>query len=128
MENTDINMRELRVRNKVTLICYFFLCMVLFLSYLIELFKGNRTLGYCMVFFAILLIPFAVCAINYKRSPYTKATVWTFVVGWCVLYGFCDDDNGVGRCFYIHIIAYYSSYNVCGHCNVNDCEYICGSD
>lgn len=88
MENTDMNMKELRVRNKVTLICYFILCMVLFVSYLIELLKGNRTLGYCMAFFAILLIPFAVCAINYKRSPYTKATVWTFVVGWCVLYGF----------------------------------------
>ncbi len=88
MENVDINMRELKVRNKVTLVCYFFLCTVLFVSYLIELLKGNRTVGYCMVFFAILLIPLVVCVISYIRSPYTKATVWTFVVGWCVLYGF----------------------------------------
>lgn len=54
--------------NKKLLLCYGVLSAVLFLAYLIEYIKGNRTLGYTALFCLILLIPLVTTIGLYRRD------------------------------------------------------------
>ena len=62
------NMSEQHRSNKAVLLCYVIMDLILVASYLIELIKGNRTLGY----FIIFLIHFQHLhewSNNLKKSP-----------------------------------------------------------
>ena len=54
--------------NKVVLQCYGTLVVVLFLAYLAEAIKGNRTLGYIALFDLFLLGPFLITYLAYRKN------------------------------------------------------------
>ncbi|MGN0320233.1 MAG: methyl-accepting chemotaxis protein [Lachnospira sp.] len=88
MGNKGIDEAVLKNKNKVALRCYTALTAIMFIAYLMELIKGNRSWLYCVIFFLILLVPYGICVYLYKNKPGTMLPIYAFTVGWCVLYGF----------------------------------------
>ena len=81
-------MNEKQYRNKQMLFCYGIVVAVLFIAYMIELVKGNRTLGYTVVFSLILLVPFAISVLLYRADC---ESIWIRKVafyGYGILYAF----------------------------------------
>lgn len=74
--------------NKKLLECYGSICTVLFVAYLLELVKGNRTLGYTLVFSCILLIPFATSIFLYRSNKESDVLRKVAVYGYGILYAF----------------------------------------
>lgn len=59
--------------NKKLLLCYQIISAVLFIAYIMELVKGNRTAMYVAVFSAILIIPVVLATLVYKKNPEAKS-------------------------------------------------------
>lgn len=63
--------------NMVTAFGYATIALVLVLSYILEYVKGNRTIGYLLIFCALSLIPMIACLIFFlrdKESIFVKYT------------------------------------------------------
>lgn len=74
--------------NKRFLNCYEIIVGVLFVAYILELVKGNRTLGYMAVFCAILLIPLVISILIYKKDKSSPLIKYIGVFGYGILYIF----------------------------------------
>lgn len=76
--------------NKVTLLCHGIIGGLLSAAYLLEVFKGSRTIGYWAIIFLLSLIPVIVEMLIYKSNPessilrkmvgYTYALLYVIVV------------------------------------------------
>lgn len=55
--------------NKSMLTCYTIVALVLTVAYVLEFVKGNRTLGYLLLFLAILYVPYIATLVVYKKNP-----------------------------------------------------------
>lgn len=75
-------MNEKRLMNKMFLACYGVISAVLFVAYMIELIKGNRTFAYIAVFSIILLLPLLASFLIYIKNGESK---WVKIM---VLYGY----------------------------------------
>lgn len=87
-KNMQEKLNEKQYRNKQMLFCYGIVAAVLFIAYIIELVKGNRTLGYTVVFSLILLVPFAISVLLYRADC---ESIWIRKVafyGYGILYAF----------------------------------------
>ena len=62
--------------------------IVLAASYLLEVLKGTRTVGYVVVFACVLFIPEIISVIIYKRKPEAAAFKYEAVVGYLIMYTF----------------------------------------
>lgn len=87
-QKTQGEFREKEFMNKKLLGCYGSICTVLFLAYLLELVKGNRTLGYTAVFSLILLIPLAASIFLYRSNKESDLVRKVAVYGYGILYAF----------------------------------------
>ena len=74
--------------NKKLLLCYQIISAVLFIAYIIELVKGNRTAMYVAVFSAILIIPVVLATLVYKKNPEAKLVRSITALGYGILYAF----------------------------------------
>lgn len=74
--------------NKKLLCCYGVISAVLFLAYLIEYIKGNRTLGYTALFCLILLIPLFTTIFLYRRYRECEWIRKVAAYGYGILYAF----------------------------------------
>lgn len=74
--------------NKKALLCYGIIAAVLFLAYIMELIKGNRTGLYVFVFLLILLIPFGLTCLYSRLHPNGTAVRYAIAISYCVLYAF----------------------------------------
>lgn len=74
--------------NRRFLNCYGIIAGVLFAAYILELVKGNRTLGYTIIFSAILLIPLVISLLIYKKDKGSPLVKYVGVFGYAVLYAF----------------------------------------
>lgn len=79
---------DMKRRNRAALICYTAVSVILFVAYALEFVKGNRTLGYFAVFSAFVIIPLIITFLMYKAKPSTKAVIYSFCVGYGLLYVF----------------------------------------
>ncbi len=74
--------------NKNALICYGIMNFLLVLAYLIEVFKGSRTITYYVVFCILALIPFFFNLFMYKRNHETPVIKYAIPGGFCIFYLF----------------------------------------
>lgn len=74
--------------NRRFLDSYGIIALVLVVAYLVELVKGNRTLGYIAVFGLILLVPFAGCILLYRKNREGAAIRYLGAFGYGVFYMF----------------------------------------
>lgn len=80
--------QEIRFTNKRVLLGYWIVVAILFVAYILELVKGNRTWQYIAVFFAILLIPAILCLVLYRKQPESKWLRWSVAAGYSIMYAF----------------------------------------
>lgn len=76
------------VANKIALICYTITSLILLLAYVVELFKGARTIQYFMVFIFLNLAPLIWAIIAFKRNPEKKYIRSIIGVGYAIFYTF----------------------------------------
>ncbi len=74
--------------NKRAILCYAVVCAVLFFAYMLELVKGNRTIGYTITFALILLVPLIFSIIYYKANRSGKLVKRAIAVGFGALYAY----------------------------------------
>lgn len=79
---------ETEFMNKRMILGYGITVLVLFLAYLMELVKGNRTPGYVAVFWAVLLIPFILTCLIYRKDKGSKILRIVAAVSYTVMYAF----------------------------------------
>lgn len=79
---------ETEFMNKRMLLGYGITALVLLMAYLVELVKGNRTPGYIAVFFAVLLIPYILTCLIYKKDKGSKTLRIVAAVGYTIMYAF----------------------------------------
>ncbi|MCM1283115.1 MAG: methyl-accepting chemotaxis protein [Muribaculaceae bacterium] len=88
MENSRSLNSEKQIVNKMVLIAYALLNAVLLLSYLVEVFKGSRTLGYYAVFAVLALAPLIAAIVLYRKNPETEAIQHIVAFGYGIFYTF----------------------------------------
>lgn len=74
--------------NQRLLICYDIVSFVLFVAYIMELVKGNRSVPYTIVFSILLIVPLVMANLAYKRRPECKAVRSITALGYGILYAF----------------------------------------
>lgn len=79
---------ENQVVNRVVLQCYSVLVVILFLAYLVEGIKGNRTIGYIMMFDVFLLVPYVIALAWNKKNPENRTLRHFVAAGYGILYLF----------------------------------------
>lgn len=79
---------ERRTDNRVVALAYGTLSLVLIVSYIIEVVKGNRTVGYVALFFGLVLVPAILNFVVQKSNPETKLTAFILPLGYMILYAF----------------------------------------
>lgn len=80
--------KDLMVQNKKVLQCWTTIVTVLIGAYIIEYSKGNRTFGYSVISFSVLLIPLIVCIIIYKKNNSSRLIKYFVSYGYSVAYFF----------------------------------------
>jgi len=79
---------ELEFMNGRMLLGYGITVAVLFLAYLVELVKGNRTPGYVAIFSLFLFIPLALSILLYRKDKESQIVKVIAAVGYSILYAF----------------------------------------
>ena len=103
---------EMERLNNVTLWNYGILTMILLAAYLLEFFKGSRTLLYTALFTLLDLGPFVTYLMIYKKNSKSKQLKYILSIGFSVLYAFVLLTAAVPTTFvyifmvYIMIIPY----------------------
>jgi len=64
-----MNFSEKKYVNRITTTCYTIINAVLLMAYVLELVKGQRTIGYFAIVLAFTVIPTALCWLFYKKNP-----------------------------------------------------------
>ena len=105
-------MPELHRINKVVLIQYAILTIILFVAYILEFVKGSRTLPYTLIFICFDFIPFVLYTIVYKKNPESIKLKYILSIGFSLLYAFVLLTAAVPTTFvyifmiYVTIIPY----------------------
>lgn len=103
---------EMERLNDAVLYEYGILTVILLAAYLLEFFKGSRTLGYTLVFALLDLGPFIAYFIIYKRNSQSVQLKYILSIGFSILYAFVLLTAAVPTTFvyifmvYVMIIPY----------------------
>lgn len=90
METTDnkSQMSDHAIANQTLLRCFIIISAVLDVAYLIETFKGSRTIGYFLVFLLIDIIPLLISIFLYNRNRDDDKVRLVISFGFAILYAF----------------------------------------
>lgn len=90
MGSTDnkSQMSDHAIANQTLLRCFIIISAVLDVAYLIETFKGSRTIGYLLVFLLIDIIPLLISIILYQRNRDDDKIRLVVSYGFAILYAF----------------------------------------
>ena len=84
----ELEFQEQAYLNKKFLNCYEIIAGVLFIAYIVEWIKGNRTLGYTALFCAVLVIPFIFTILTYLKNKNSTLVKYFVIFGYEILYAF----------------------------------------
>lgn len=79
---------ERRTDNRVVALSYGMLSLVLIISYIVEVVKGSRTVGYIALFCGLVLLPGILNFVVQKSNPETKLTAFILPLGYMLMYTF----------------------------------------
>lgn len=104
--------------NRTVVMCHTILDVVLALAYLLELFKGARSVGYICIFTALCLVPVLVEWLLYKKDPESKYLMYVIGICYSILYAFTVfTANSVANFVYIIpmivVMTLYSDVRFC---------------
>ena len=92
--------------NMVISFGYATIALVLVVSYVAEYFKGNRTLGYLLVFSAFALIPMIACLVIFFKNRESMLIKYIFSIGYSVMYIFVLMTAASSYC-YVYIVLLF---------------------
>ena len=72
--------------NKTAVVIYTVMTIALVASYLIEVIKGSRTLGYYAVFCLLALVPYFTCVWMYRQDNETPRLKYVLSIGFSIFY------------------------------------------
>ena len=75
-------------KNKRALICYTVINIILSVAYILELVKGDRTIGYLLILLALIWIPYSANIIIYLRDFTSEIIKIGIPIGYCIFYIF----------------------------------------
>lgn len=116
--NKECVFSEGKAMNRVALACHTVLATVLALSYLLEVIKGDRTIGYYLIFLALAVGPVIVEFLMYKKSPENVRLKYAIGVTYTIFYVFVvfTTVNMIAFTFIIPIylvLILYSDFKLC---------------
>lgn len=79
---------ENRLVNRSLLIGWTAINIILAVSYLVEVLKGTRTIGYVLLFILVTALPEIIAAIIYRQKTESAALKYVVVVGYLFMYTF----------------------------------------
>lgn len=79
---------DLEIANQAVSLCFTILMTVLAVSYLFEVFNGNRTIGYYALFMVLDMVPVVLVHILKRKNPGTPYIKHIIGYGFAVFYGF----------------------------------------
>ena len=79
---------QLKRINRCLILGWIFIVLVLLVSYIVELFKGDRDVTYVMVFLAITMIPAFIVSLIYTKDPEHPYIRYFFTAGFFLMYAF----------------------------------------
>ena len=103
---------EMERLNNVVLYEYGVLTIILLAAYLLEFFKGSRTLAYTLIFAAIDVLPFVAFLLIYFKNKESLVLKYILSIGFSILYAFVLITAAVPTTFvyifmvYVMIIPY----------------------
>ena len=74
--------------NKAAILCHTIIDTALALAYMLELFKGTRTVGYICVFTALCILPVVMEWLLYRKNPDSGLIMHLIGVFYGILYVF----------------------------------------
>lgn len=74
--------------NRDLIVGWALIVAVLFVAYLGEVVKGERTLAYCFVFMVATGLPAFLCWLGYRRNPLNRMLRYWIVAGYFIMYLF----------------------------------------
>lgn len=80
--------KEIEISNLRVLQCYGGMCAVLFFAYMLEFFKGARTLGYLFLFSCFLIVPYVITILIYIKQKSSYKIKELMLIGYSVFYSF----------------------------------------
>ncbi|MCH5206205.1 MAG: HD domain-containing protein [Oscillospiraceae bacterium] len=80
--------RKIGKINRNLVIGWSIIVVILVVAYFIEYLKGDRTLGYILVFFAVTIIPAVGCVIGYARNRESVKLRYYAIGGYTIMYLF----------------------------------------
>jgi methyl-accepting chemotaxis protein len=81
-------MSEVRRANRLLVVLYASICVILSIAYIMEFVKGARNLPYILVFLILLYLPGAINYFFQTKDPETKYTKYVIAYGYLILYIF----------------------------------------
>jgi methyl-accepting chemotaxis protein len=110
--------RERKEINKVAVFCHTILVAVLILSYVLEVVKGARTIGYLAVFAILALVPVVIEWMLYTKTPDHKSIEIILGLGYGIFYTFVifTTNNALAFTYAIPlyvILTLYSDLKFC---------------
>lgn len=82
--NTSIS--ETSRCNRLVTVCHTVEALIITVAYIVEIFKGNRTLPYILLIAGVTLIPAIVEIVMYMLNPESNAIKYVMVAGSCLMY------------------------------------------
>lgn len=82
------NSKQIKQVNKLAFILYSIVGMVLILSYVLEIIKGNREIPYVVLFSFVIIIPLVLYLINNKINPTNNYNQYIISIGYFIMYAF----------------------------------------
>lgn len=100
-------MPEMQRMNRATMLTYSLLTFILLFAYLLEFFKGDRLLGYTIIFAIFNLVPYVLCVSAYMKNKTSRIIKYVMSVGFSVSYAFVLLTAAVPTTFvYIFLIFF----------------------
>lgn len=81
-------MSEKAKLNKILIVCYETMVVILALAYILEFFKGARTVPYIIAFLIIDLVPGCISMLLYKKNRANEQLAAVIAYGFLILYAF----------------------------------------
>ncbi len=116
-DNKDLELvasqSEYQIANKTTLVCYTVITSILSAAYVLEVFKGARTVGYILITLLLALAPMILAWVFYNADHDTPAIVHIASIGYGALYTFLlfTAQNDLVFTYAIPMIIVISLYN-----------------
>ena len=112
---TKLNLADekqaLQSRNMTAITSGTIMNMVLALAYLIEVFKGSRSIGSYAIVATLCILPCVLCVAAYQQKKETRIVRYISAIGFLLLYTYIMATTTTDMAF-CYIIVYYSAFMV----------------